>query len=91
MRKTSQLTKEPFLAHLGDLIRDRRVALLMSQAELGDLCNLHRTYITGIENGLRNVSILTLLRITNALSVPLSSPILAAEKLMERDKTRGRK
>ncbi len=71
---------EPFLKNLGDAIRDRRVHLLISQEQLGIRAGLHRTYVTDVENGLRNVSLLTLLRIARALENKLSCQILAAEK-----------
>jgi len=90
MRKSDNHNKQPFLRHLGDAIRSRRVDLVLSQEQVGVRANLHRTYVTDIENGLRNISLLTLLRITNALKSPPSSPILVAEKAMGTVK-RGKK
>lgn len=71
---------ESFLLHLGDAIRNRRVNLFLSQAELGERAHLHRTYVTDVENGLRNISMVTLLRIAKALKNRPSSQILVAEK-----------
>jgi transcriptional regulator with XRE-family HTH domain len=86
MRKTKNHRNDSFLQHLGDAIRTRRIKLLLSQAELGSRADFHRTYITDIENGLRNISIMTLRKIAGALDGPLSSPIIAAERSMH-DKT----
>ena len=41
----------------GDAVRDARVNHGYSQEELADLCGMHRTYISDIERGLRNVSL----------------------------------
>jgi transcriptional regulator with XRE-family HTH domain len=86
MRKAETTKKEPFLRHLGDAIRHRRVHLLLSQGQLATKSGLHRTYITDIENGLRNLSIKTLLRVVTALKSKLSSPILAAEKAIAKER-----
>ena len=56
----------------GRTVRDMRRQRSMSQEELADLCNLHRTYIGGVERGERNVGLLNILRIAQALGVPPS-------------------
>jgi transcriptional regulator with XRE-family HTH domain len=71
---------ESFLLHLGDAIRNRRISLYLSQEELGSRAHLHRTYVTDVENGLRNISMITLLRIAKALKNRPSSQIRVAEK-----------
>jgi transcriptional regulator with XRE-family HTH domain len=48
-------------------IRDRRKALGWSQEQLAFESGLHRTYISGIERGLRNVSIDNIELIASAL------------------------
>jgi DNA-binding XRE family transcriptional regulator len=80
MGKSRHYMSEGFLLHLGDAIRNRRVSLYLSQEELGLRANLGRTYITAVENGLRNISMITLLRISRALKNRPSVQILAAEK-----------
>lgn len=47
-------------------IRKRRG---FSQEELAFECNMHRTYISGIERGIRNPSILMIDKIAKALKV----------------------
>ena len=50
-------------------IRRIRLDAALSQEQLGGICNLHRTYISEIERGLRNVSIDNIERIAGALRV----------------------
>lgn len=49
-------------------IRENRGA---SQEALANDADVHRTYLSGVERGLRNPSLLTLARIAHALSVDL--------------------
>lgn len=43
----------------------------ISQEELGDRADLHRTYISDIERGFRNPTLKTMIAIANALETPL--------------------
>jgi transcriptional regulator with XRE-family HTH domain len=65
---------------LGDVIRLRRLALRLSQEELGDRCGLHRTYIGSIERGERNISLQNIVRIAHALGSPAWEVLRAAEE-----------
>lgn len=55
-----------------------------SQESFADHCGLHRTYISGIERGVRNPTVVILDRLTKALKVPpgqlLDEPKAAAKK-----------
>lgn len=53
----------------GDNVRRLREAKGWSQEELSEASGLHRTYISGIERGVRNPSIKTLAQIAAALEV----------------------
>lgn len=66
------LDDKKFLRDLGFRIRERRVERQLTQAELGEHCALHRTYIGSVERGERNVSILNLRQIAAVLHVPLA-------------------
>lgn len=81
MRKSQQRNNEHALRALGDAIRNRRVELELTQEEIAKAAKLHRTYVTDVENGLRNVSFLTLLRLTKPLQCPLSQLMIEAESL----------
>ena len=54
---------------LAENLRKRRNLLSISQEEFADICNLHRTYISDIERGIRNVSIDNIERIAKALGI----------------------
>jgi len=45
---------------LADSIRSLRKSKKLSQEELADICNLHRTYVGAVERGERNVTLSTL-------------------------------
>ena len=47
-----------------------REARELSQEELAFSCGLHRTYVSGIERGVRNPTVKVLERIAKALEVP---------------------
>ncbi|MGC9504193.1 helix-turn-helix domain-containing protein [Baaleninema sp.] len=53
----------------GRRIRYFRKRLGLSQDGLADKASLHRTYVGAIERGERNVSLLNILRLADALSV----------------------
>ncbi len=54
---------------LGAAIKRRRIRLGLTQEELAEAADLHWTYVSGIERGIRNVSILNLLQIATALGL----------------------
>ena len=53
-------------------MRLRRKELNLSQEKLGELCGLHRTYIGGIEQFLRNPSMESMQKIAKALKLDVS-------------------
>lgn len=55
--------------HVGKNIRKLRKLRGLSQEELGFLSGLHRTYISGLERGIRNPSLQSLQAIAIALDV----------------------
>ncbi|MFF1821075.1 helix-turn-helix domain-containing protein [Kribbella sp. NPDC058245] len=60
------------LAELGQRIREARLAAALSQAELAVQIGLERSALVKVETGDRKVSALELLRISDALGLPLS-------------------
>lgn len=62
----------PLLKKIGLRVRHLREDRGWSQEELADRAEIDRTYVSGIERGLRNASVLTLVRIADALKVSLS-------------------
>ena len=61
-----------FLRGLGDRLRDQRATKGLTQAQLAEQCDLHRTFIGSVERGERNLSILNLRLIAKVLRVPLA-------------------
>jgi len=61
-----------FLQALGFRIRELRLARGLTQEQLGERCELHRTFIGSVERGERNLSILNLRLIARVLRVPLA-------------------
>lgn len=60
------------LKALGQLVRERRQQAGASQEELAVLSGLDRTYISGVERGVRNPSLTALLKIAAGLGLSLS-------------------
>lgn len=63
----------------GASIRERRKQLGMSQEALAERADLHRTYVSDIENGARNISLENIQRLGKALDIPLSALFLRTE------------
>lgn len=57
------------LKKFGAVIKAKRDALGISQEELADRAGLHRTYLGGVEQGRRNLSLLNILKVAKALEV----------------------
>jgi len=55
--------------NLADNLRHERSVRQISQDELADICDLHRTYIGGIERCERNITLSTLEKIATALDI----------------------
>lgn len=51
-------------------VRKVREELGLSQEGLAFDCGLHRTYISGVERGVRNPTVVVLAKIAKALNVP---------------------
>ena len=58
---------------VGKRIRELRNKLGISQEELANRAGLDRTYITGVECGKRNISIVNVEKLSKALNVSLSA------------------
>lgn len=77
--------KKPDMSWLSEgvstAIRKHRVRLGISQEEFSKRCGLHRTYISDIERGARNMSLRNIQRLAEALGVMPSQLIGEAECL----------
>lgn len=54
----------------GHRVRALRLAAGLSQEQLAENSGLHRTYVSSLERGLRNVGLDNILRLAAALEVP---------------------
>ena len=57
----------------GQRVRHFRKLKGISQEDLADLCDLHRTYIGSVERGERNITLINAEKIAIALEEPLVS------------------
>jgi transcriptional regulator with XRE-family HTH domain len=64
--------KKDVTIRLGKRIRDLRRAKGLSQEEFADRIDLDRTYVSGVERGMRNPTLKTLQAFAEGLSVTLS-------------------
>ena len=63
------------LLQFGHRVRRFRIERRLSQEDLADLAELHRNYISQIECGRRNLSLLNILKLARALKLPASKLI----------------
>ena len=63
-RRDAQIQK-----HFGERVRELRKQKGLSQESLALACDLDRTYIGGVERGERNISLLNIQKIAEALGV----------------------
>jgi DNA-binding XRE family transcriptional regulator len=65
---------------LAKALESRRQNMQMSQEELARRAGLSRTYLSDIERGLRNISVLTLHKLAAAMQTQASTMLLEAER-----------
>lgn len=65
-------------SQLGTAIRTKRNDLGISQEELADRAGLHRTYISDIERGARNLSLESIDKLAGALQISIASLFVTA-------------
>jgi transcriptional regulator with XRE-family HTH domain len=82
-------TKDQLLSAFGETVRAQRQAIDISQEELAGRARLHRTYVAGVERGLRNASLKALSQIATGLDMPLSQLFAHMEKNTRRGRVNG--
>ncbi len=60
------------LDRFGKKLRKMRLERSISQEKLADLAGLHRTYVSSVERGERNVTLLTIKKLAKALNVSMA-------------------
>ena len=70
------------LRALGEELRERRTQRGLSQEALAERADVHRNFVGLLERGQRNVTLLTLGAIAEALKLPVSELVARAEQRM---------
>ena len=65
----------------GDAVRSRREQLGLTQEDLADKAGIHRTYLSDIERGSRNLSLINIERVAAALELPISGLFQLVERI----------
>mgnify|MGYP000371590854 FL=1 len=72
--------QKDLLFTFGQTVRKLRLSKDISQEKFADMCNLHRTYISDIELGKRNVSLENIEKMAIALDMYISELFQEVEK-----------
>jgi len=73
------MSSENILKEFGQHLKNIRVSRNLSQEKLSQIADLDRTYISGVERGVRNISLINIVRLAEALEVPPSELFLFGE------------
>ena len=63
----------------GFAVKVRREALGLTQEDLADKAGIHRTYLSDVERGTRNLSLVNIERLAAGLSIPMSELFVTVE------------
>ncbi len=74
------LLASSILVRFGHAVRSKRLSLGLTQEELAEKAELHRTYIADIERGTRNVSLQNIEKLALALGCSLETLFADVEK-----------
>ncbi len=69
------------LSSFANNLKLKREQYGVSQAKLAEICELDRTYISMLETGKRNPSLINLVKLSNALNITVSSLLEGVEEL----------
>lgn len=72
--------QKDLLLAFGQTVRRIRLSMDISQEKFADMCDLHRTYISDIELGKRNVSLENIGKMANALDINISELFQEVER-----------
>lgn len=67
------ISKKKILLNFGERVREIRKEKRLSQEELSFKADLHRTYIGMIERAEKNITLINIEKIANALEVPINN------------------
>ena len=75
MKRTARV-----LTAFGKALRKFRLAAGLSQEDLAELADLHRTYVGDVERGERNISLINMVKLSEAAHVKLTRVLREVEK-----------
>jgi transcriptional regulator with XRE-family HTH domain len=75
-KKNSADIRERF----GFAVKAKREELGLTQEDLAELAKIHRTYLSDIERGSRNLSLINIERLARALKMSISALFQAVER-----------
>jgi transcriptional regulator with XRE-family HTH domain len=64
----------------GFAVKLRREELGLTQEEMADRAGIHRTYLSDVERGTRNLSLVNIERLATALELPISALFQVVER-----------
>jgi transcriptional regulator with XRE-family HTH domain len=64
----------------GFAVKSRREELGLTQEDLADRAGIHRTYLSDVERGSRNICLINIERVAAALSLPASELFRLVER-----------
>ena len=73
-------SKRDIRERFGFAVKDRREELGMTQEDCAEKAGIHRTYLSDVERGSRNLSLLNIERLAEALSLSLTELFQRIEK-----------
>jgi len=85
MNKMNKINKNRILRAFGIAVKRFRKQLNISQEEFAYRSGLHRTYISSVERGNRNVSLYNFFRIANALEITPGELVKEIETLIKEE------
>lgn len=69
----------PWLKRFGARVKTERERQTLSQEALAERAGLHRTYISDVERGARNIGLVNVIKIAKALGVSASTLVSAVD------------
>jgi transcriptional regulator with XRE-family HTH domain len=72
-KKKTPKKKDPILIEFARKVRKRRYELELTQEELAEKGGFHTNFIGGIERATRNPSLVSILKLAEALKIPAKS------------------
>lgn len=70
----------------GRIVRDLRQRLGLSQEELGERAELHRTYISMVERGIKTPTVVTLVDLARALETTMGAMMTLLDRELTDDR-----